>query len=100
MTIGEISQEIGLSADTLRYYEKIGLLPNVPRDNSGKRNYDENFINWIKFIQTTKLYNWKRSILLRMLSTQNGLRIANYHLRIPSAQIEKSHAYFNIQNEM
>lgn len=31
MTIGEISQEIGLSADTLRYYEKIGLLPNVPR---------------------------------------------------------------------
>ncbi len=35
MTIGEISQEIGLSADTLRYYEKIGLLPNVPRDNSG-----------------------------------------------------------------
>ena len=52
MTIGEISQEIGLSADTLRYYEKIGLLPNVPRDNSGKRNYDENFINWIKFIQT------------------------------------------------
>ena len=51
MTIGEISQEIGLSADTLRYYEKIGLLPNVPRDNSGKRNYDENFINWIKFIQ-------------------------------------------------
>lgn len=44
MTIGEISQEIGLSVDTLRYYEKIGLLPNVPRDNSGKRNYDENFI--------------------------------------------------------
>lgn len=54
MTIEEISQEIGLSADTLRYYEKIGLLPNVPRDNSGKRNYDENFINWIKFIQTLK----------------------------------------------
>lgn len=54
MTIGEISQKIGLSADTLRYYEKIGLLPNVPRDNSGKRNYDENFINWIKFIQTLK----------------------------------------------
>ena len=54
MTSGEISQEIGLSADTLRYYEKIGLLPNVPRDNSGKRNYDENFINWIKFIQTLK----------------------------------------------
>ena len=29
MTIGEISQEIGLSADTLRYYEKIGLLPYI-----------------------------------------------------------------------
>ena len=37
MTIGEISQEIGLSVDTLRYYEKIGLLPNVPRDRKSTR---------------------------------------------------------------
>ena len=38
MKIAEVSKEYGLSADTLRYYERIGLLPNVtrtPRDREG-----------------------------------------------------------------
>ena len=56
-----------------------------------------NVKNWIKYIQTTKLYNWKK---VKFASNAVNSRIANYHLRIPSAQIEKSHAYFNIQNEM
>ena len=54
MTIGEISQEIGLSADTLRYYERIGLLPPVPRNAAGIRNYDEYFVNFINFIKKLK----------------------------------------------
>mgnify|MGYP000373764942 FL=1 len=54
MTIGEISQEIGLSVDTLRYYERIGLLPPVPRNAAGIRNYDEYFVNFINFIKKLK----------------------------------------------
>ena len=41
MTIAEVSRKYGLSADTLRYYERIGLLPPVPRSKSGIRDYDE-----------------------------------------------------------
>ena len=51
MTIKEASQVTGVSADTLRYYERIGLIPAVPRNASGIRNYDEASIGWINFIK-------------------------------------------------
>ena len=40
MTISEVSKKYELSSDTLRYYERIGLLPPVPRNQSGLRDYD------------------------------------------------------------
>lgn len=54
MTIKEISARTGVSADTLRYYERMGIIPSVPRTSGGVRNYDENFVEWISFIQTLK----------------------------------------------
>ncbi len=47
MTIAEVSRRYDISADTLRYYERIGLLPPVPRNKSGVRDYDEASCNWI-----------------------------------------------------
>lgn len=41
MTIAQVSEKYGLTADTLRYYERIGLLPPVGRTAGGIRNYDE-----------------------------------------------------------
>ena len=41
MKIAEVSKRYGMSADTLRYYERIGLLRHVPRNESGIREYDE-----------------------------------------------------------
>ena len=49
--IGAITARLGLSADTLRYYEKIGLLPGVLRDESGTRLYNDKDISRLKFIQ-------------------------------------------------
>ena len=40
MTIREVSERYGLSADTLRYYERVGLIPPVPRTGGGVRDYD------------------------------------------------------------
>ena len=37
MTIAEVSRRYGLTADTLRYYERIGLIPPVPRSSGGVR---------------------------------------------------------------
>lgn len=41
MTITEVSKKYGLTADTLRYYERIGLIPPVPRGKSGARDYGQ-----------------------------------------------------------
>ena len=49
MTIAEASKKVNLSADTLRYYERIGLIPEVSRTESGIRNYTEEDLGWIEF---------------------------------------------------
>ena len=51
MTIAEVSKTFGLTADTLRYYERIGLIPPVKRSSSGIRDYDEEDCNWVEFIK-------------------------------------------------
>lgn len=48
MTIKEVSEELGLIQDTLRYYEKIGMIPPVTRTEGGIRDYQENDIAWVK----------------------------------------------------
>lgn len=54
MTIKEAAQITGISIDNLRYYERIGLVPEVPRTESGIRNYDEMAISWIEFAMRFK----------------------------------------------
>lgn len=51
MTIAEVSREFDLTPDTLRYYERIGLIPSVPRNKSGIRDYDENSCRWIQLMK-------------------------------------------------
>ncbi|MCQ4727271.1 MerR family transcriptional regulator [Anaerotignum faecicola] len=51
MTIAEVSRKFDLSADTLRYYERIGLIPPVPRNKSGIRDYDEISCGWIQLMK-------------------------------------------------
>lgn len=51
MTIAEVSKKYGLSQDTLRYYERIGLIPPVPRSKSGIRDYDEVSCGWIELMK-------------------------------------------------
>lgn len=54
MTIKEASKLTGVSIDNLRYYERIGLIPTVPRTASGIRDYDEISIRWIEFVKKFK----------------------------------------------
>lgn len=51
MTISEVSEKYGLPADTLRYYEKEGLIPPVNRKDSGIRDYTETDCGWVEFIK-------------------------------------------------
>ncbi|MEV4111133.1 MerR family transcriptional regulator [Nonomuraea sp. NPDC049695] len=60
MTIQEAAQRSGLSAHTLRYYERIGLIHSVGRDHNGHRDYAEEDLRWLDFL--TKLRTTGMSI--------------------------------------
>lgn len=51
MTIAEVSKKYDMTADTLRYYERIGLIPPVPRTGGGIRDYDEESCRWIELMK-------------------------------------------------
>ena len=51
MKIAEVSERYGISLDTLRYYERIGLIPPVNRNKSGIRDYGEIDVKRIEFIK-------------------------------------------------
>ena len=48
MTIKEVSQKYGLSQDTLRYYERMGVIPPVQRTAGGIRSYGEDDLGWVE----------------------------------------------------
>ncbi|MEO9337802.1 MerR family transcriptional regulator [Mesorhizobium sp. SB112] len=54
MKIGELAKRSGLSAHTIRYYERIGLLPYADRDRSSQRDYDASILTWIAFLGRLK----------------------------------------------
>ena len=51
MKIAEVSDRYGLSSDTLRYYERVGLIPPVNRNGSGIRDYNELDIRRVEFVK-------------------------------------------------
>lgn len=55
MTINEVSKKLNITQDTLRFYEKTGLIGPIRRDKSGYRNYQEEDLRRIEYKIT--LYN-------------------------------------------
>jgi len=51
MKIAEVSEHFGISADTLRYYERVGLVPPVNRSENGIRDYTEADLSRVEFIK-------------------------------------------------
>lgn len=101
LTIKEVSKKYGIPADTLRYYEKVGVIPPVTRTSGGIRNYCESDISWVEnakcmrsaglsiefLIEYQRLYNEGDSTFkarLDLLSEQRNL------LLIQKQQLEET----------
>lgn len=54
MTIGKIAAQAGVAIDTVRYYERAGLLPEPPRRESGYREYPADTVKRLRFIRRAK----------------------------------------------
>ena len=67
MTISEVCKLYDLSADTLRYYEKIGLLDFVQRNPNGIRNYQDSDLRRIEFIRHMRNAGLSIEVLIRYI---------------------------------
>ena len=65
MKIGDIAEQTGFTAHTIRYYERIGLLPFAPRDGTGQRVYDASILTWIEFLGRLKTTGMSIQEMLR-----------------------------------
>lgn len=90
MTISEVSKKYNLTQDTLRYYEKIGILSNVPRNKSGIRNYDENSCRRIEFVKCMRDAGVEIEALLEYMQLfEKGKSTAKRRKEILEEQREK-----------
>ena len=67
-TIAEVSQKFDISADTLRYYERIGLIPPVNRNKNGVRDYTDEDCRWVEFIKCMRSAGLQIEALIEYVS--------------------------------
>lgn len=91
MTIKEVSEKYGLSQDTLRYYEKVGIIKPVPRKN-GIRQYGPQEIANIEFVQCMRSAGVSVEVLIKYIKLfdQEGTEEARKQLLIDEREKLKS----------
>ena len=67
MQISEVAEKFGLTTDTLRYYEREGMIGPISKGKNGIRNYDENDIRRIQFVKCMRAAGVEISFLKRYL---------------------------------
>lgn len=68
LTIGQLAKRAQVNVETVRYYERRGLMPNPPRRESGYRQYTEADVSRIRFIRRTKELGFSFKEILELLS--------------------------------
>lgn len=71
-SIGQVAGETGLPRDTLRYYEKIGLLPGIARDAGGRRCYGRRDLGRLRFIQRARKMGFSLAEIGKLLELRDG----------------------------
>jgi len=79
--IGEVTEQTGISADTLRYYEKFGLLTAISRNASGVRQYTDKDISKLKFIKRAQHMNFSLNEIKDLLSMREDPQHAKNSVR-------------------
>ena len=67
LSIGEVSHRLAIPVDTLRYYEKIGLLPAIHRSPSGRRVYSSRDLSRLRFIRRAQAMSFSLAEIAQLL---------------------------------
>ena len=71
-SIGHASAALGLSQDTLRYYEKIGLVPKTAKNVSGRRSYSDTDLARLRFVQRAQGVGFSLGEIAQLLKLRNN----------------------------
>jgi DNA-binding transcriptional MerR regulator len=89
MRIAEVSEQYGISTDTLRYYERVGLIPPVNRKESGVRDYNELDLRRVEFIKCMRSAGLPVEVLIEYVGlVQQGDRTIEARKEILKEQRE------------
>ena len=93
LTIGAVAKRVGVAIDTIRYYEREGLLPEPQRRASGYRSYDEGAIAQLRFIRRAKDLGFTleeiRELLALSADRQRGVKAVKRRAQQRLAAIEQ-----------
>tara|TARA_R110002167_G_scaffold9917_1_gene45712 strand:- start:65 stop:487 length:423 start_codon:yes stop_codon:yes gene_type:complete len=80
-SIGEAVKRLGISADTLRYYEKIDLIPRVARNASGIRSYSAKDLSRLRFIRRAQAMNFSLAEIAELVKMRDNPTTARREVR-------------------
>ena len=93
LTIGAVAKRVGVAIDTIRYYEREGLLPEPLRRASGYRSYDESTVTQLRFIRRAKDLGFTleeiRELLALSADRQRGVKAVKQRAEQRLAAIEQ-----------
>lgn len=104
LTIHEVAARVGLTAHTLRYYERVGLIQPIGRAKNGHRRYSASDAAWIDFLHCIRSTNMpiremQRYAELRELGDHTSLdrrRILEEHQKVIAMEIENLKAAYKL----
>lgn len=89
MTIKEVSEKFNISQDTLRYYERVGMIPPVTRTPGGIRDYQESDLGWVELAICMRSAGLPVEALIEYVKlTQEGDKTIEARLQLLSEQRE------------
>jgi len=81
LSIGEVSHRLAIPVDTLRYYEKIGLLPAIHRSPSGRRVYSSRDLSRLRFIRRAQAMSFSLAEIAQLLQMRQDPQHAKDEVR-------------------
>ena len=82
MKISELAEQAGVPPSTVRYYERIGLMPSPPRTGSGYRDYDDEAAARLTFVARAKRIGLTLDQIAEVLPIWDGVNCAATHEEI------------------
>ena len=88
LTVSKLADRVGTSADTVRYYERIGLLPETERSESGYRLYGDEAVDRLQFIKRAQRFGLRLDAIAELLDVrERGLCPCGHTRRLLESRV-------------